>query len=230
MTTTTELTHLDGRRLLTTVGIAVGVAAVAGLATAWLAPPTWSDATHLGAVISAEVYLAVIVAHLVVFGGRLRWHAPTAPQLVLAFAVWVACWAGAVLVDLAAGTLDELNRAVQLVGSDVGRLSGAAPVLVAVVLVRACLLAPVAEELLFRGSLYGWLRQHVTAAVAIPLTAAAFAAIHQMSGLLAITVALGVGAAWVRERTGSITPFMAMHALTVIVMIVYSYVTVGWQV
>ena len=57
------------------------------------------------------------------------------------------------------------------------RLTGAADPTVNVTglsLLRACLVAPLAEELLFRGALFGWLRRRLPAWPAILVSAALF--------------------------------------------------------
>ena len=75
-----------------------------------------------------------------------------------------------------------------------------------------CVIGPVCEELLFRGALYGWLRRRTPALVAIPLSAAVFAAAHLIVPLLPVLFVFGLGAAWIRERTGSTLNSFAMHA------------------
>lgn len=76
-------------------------------------------------------------------------------------------------------------------------------------------LAPVAEELFFRGFLYGALRNRFG-----PLSAAAvggliFGSLHVFTGLEAVPllVALGVILCLVYERTGSLYPCIGIHAL-----------------
>ena len=75
-----------------------------------------------------------------------------------------------------------------------------------------CVIAPVCEELLFRGALYGWMRRRLPALVAIPLSAAIFAGAHLIVPLLPALFVFGLGAAWIRERTGSTLNSFAMHA------------------
>ena len=95
------------------------------------------------------------------------------------------------------------------------------------IVVRACVLAPLAEELLFRGALFGWLRRRLSASLTILLTAALFAGIHMMPLLLPITFLFGVAAGWVRERTGSTLPFFAIHVLNNVLTLAIAYVLVA---
>ena len=77
-------------------------------------------------------------------------------------------------------------------------------------------LAPLLEELFFRGMLYPLLRRGLGVSVAVVLTAAAFAAIHSAqlgyawAPLLSIFV-VGVAFTLVRERTNSVGASFLMH-------------------
>jgi|GEM_PF-4732568 len=73
---------------------------------------------------------------------------------------------------------------------------------------------PVAEEILFRGVLFGGLRRELPFVLAAGLSALLFAAIHGNSLVLTIEV-FGSGFiwAWVYERTGSLWPNLLAHVL-----------------
>ena len=83
----------------------------------------------------------------------------------------------------------------------------------ALVAFGAVALAPVGEELLFRGLFLGSLRKAgVPAAAAILGTAALFAVVHppqDWASLFVLACVLG----WCRERTGSVRPAIVAHAL-----------------
>src|SRR5439155_1678963 len=68
------------------------------------------------------------------------------------------------------------------------------------------------EELFFRGALYGWMRGRFPALVAIPVSAMIFAGAHVIIPLMPTLFVFGLGAAWIRERTGSTLNSFAMHA------------------
>jgi hypothetical protein len=63
---------------------------------------------------------------------------------------------------------------------------------------------------------------------AIPLSAAAFAAIHGFPAVLPLAFALGLGFGWVRERSGSVLPAIIVHALHNGALIAWAYGAAGW--
>lgn len=87
--------------------------------------------------------------------------------------------------------------------------------------VMIVILAPLIEELFFRGWLFGSLRARFSAVAAILVTAVAFAIVHMdTTGLYPIAVlAPGLVLSVIRERTGSVKPAVLAHAL---------YNGVGW--
>jgi membrane protease YdiL (CAAX protease family) len=77
-------------------------------------------------------------------------------------------------------------------------------------------MAPVAEELFFRGFLFGGLRGRLTFWPAALISGVFFGAIHLLGGSLIAVVLLsvfGVLLAWLYERTGSLGPPILMHAI-----------------
>jgi membrane protease YdiL (CAAX protease family) len=95
----------------------------------------------------------------------------------------------------------------------------AAPSRVALLATIAVLLAPVAEELVFRGGLFRFLRDRVPHWVALTLPALFFAALHvnyqTYEGLITLAplAAFGVVFSLAYERTGHIAVVMVAHAL-----------------
>jgi membrane protease YdiL (CAAX protease family) len=83
----------------------------------------------------------------------------------------------------------------------------------ALFLILAVVMAPLAEELLFRGWIFTALRARRSAFAAIVLSAAVFAAAHnESSHLYALAVfPVGLALGWVRERTGSIGATVLVH-------------------
>jgi membrane protease YdiL (CAAX protease family) len=103
---------------------------------------------------------------------------------------------------------DRENIPIQLGTRD----SAAALVLAALL---TCVIAPVCEELFFRGFLFGALRKHGLVVAAL-VSGIAFGLAHVASapiGFLVPLGALGVILALVYERTGSLYPSMGLHAL-----------------
>ncbi|MBV9789452.1 MAG: CPBP family intramembrane metalloprotease [Chloroflexi bacterium] len=73
------------------------------------------------------------------------------------------------------------------------------------------IIAPVVEEMLFRGLLYQWLRNHIGAVGAILLSGAIFSAVHFISVLLLPLFVIGVLLAAVFEWTRSLWITITLH-------------------
>lgn len=76
-------------------------------------------------------------------------------------------------------------------------------------------IAPVAEELFFRGFFYGSLRTKFPTVLAALIGGTVFGLIHASTGLSAvpILIVLGIILCLVREKTGSLYPCIGIHAL-----------------
>ena len=75
------------------------------------------------------------------------------------------------------------------------------------------LLAPLAEELIFRGLLFGWLEGRWNAGVAWIVSSLAFAAALIDVAHIVLVLPLGLLFGWLRWRTGSLMPSLAAHAI-----------------
>ena len=75
------------------------------------------------------------------------------------------------------------------------------------------LLAPVAEELVFRGLLYGWLAGRWSNLVAFILSSLAFAAAHTEPLHILMVLPLGFWFGWLRWRTGSLVTTIVAHII-----------------
>lgn len=73
--------------------------------------------------------------------------------------------------------------------------------------------APVAEELFFRGFLFGSLRARLSFLPSAAISGAAFALFHVQPLLVAVMVFVGVALAYLYERRGSLTVSIAAHAI-----------------
>ncbi|MDP9384638.1 MAG: CPBP family intramembrane metalloprotease [Actinomycetota bacterium] len=77
-------------------------------------------------------------------------------------------------------------------------------------------LAPIAEELFFRGFLFGVLRERIGAGWGAAIAGTVFGLVH-VAGTpvrtLGILVVLGVGLCLLYQKTGSLLPGMALHAV-----------------
>lgn len=91
-------------------------------------------------------------------------------------------------------------------------------------LILVAVIAPIAEELFFRGMLYPVLRRRWSAPVAIVVNGFLFALIHFIPILIPGLFLVGIVLAWIRERSGSLLPCMLVHALqnTVVLFSIYA--------
>lgn len=229
---------ITGRQLLAALGawlLASGVAAGATvLALRFLAPDSATDPNTLAPIIVAAVYALLIATLAVVLRPRFRdivaLRRPAARDVALAAAACAAAYpvTGLIQTVIAPQSWADALAILPAMFSDDGRLASAGPTMTVVILLRACGLAAIGEELLFRGALYAWLRRRLSAIATIVITAAAFAAIHAFPPILPLVFALGIGFGWIRERSGSTVPTIIVHALHNSLMIVLSYALTDW--
>jgi membrane protease YdiL (CAAX protease family) len=87
------------------------------------------------------------------------------------------------------------------------------PVAVQVVLIA--IMAPISEEVCFRGMLFGGLRRRMPALPAALISGAIFGGLHATTGVSAVPplIVFGVLLALLYERTGSIVPGIILHML-----------------
>ena len=124
--------------------------------------------------------------------------------LAVAVAVSVAAmFANAALAGEATAPQDALVALYQALD---------APADLAVLVTTIVLLAPVFEELLFRGFLYRALRDLLTPGGAMVASALVFALIHLQPGNLLPLAALGFVLAWLYERSGTLWAPILVHA------------------
>ena len=230
-----------GRRLLVSLAGGVVAAVTAGVATARVLDAVASvGPSTTAAVVLTEVYLCVALALLAVFGRtrHAREHVlalgrPSLGALSVGAAGWLGAYVAAGLLYLAAGALgfrsDTLVDILLGVGADGGRLAGASAALSVLILIRVCLLVPLAEELLFRGALYTWLRSRLSPPWTIAVTATAFGLMHQIPVFIPLAVIVGVAAGWIREKTGSTVVPIVMHVVQNIVVVLVSLLVTGWD-
>jgi membrane protease YdiL (CAAX protease family) len=208
---------VSGRRLLLALAIWL-VLAGAGLglaiASIRLSQPGRTLRADLLAGALLEAYLALLVALLVAFGGpsgvrrELGFRFTSVTHLTVALLTWMACLAGGAILGRALipilGQPPSNTASLLRVSFD--------PFFLLVVVLTVCLLAPLCEELFFRGAFYGWMRGRLPPSVAIPVSAVVFAGAHVIVPLMPTLFVFGLGAAWIRERTGSTLNSFAMHA------------------
>jgi len=230
---------IKGRQVLLTFIIWIVSSAVIGIATyAALRTfaPLWATTDGPTVVIVAEVYFLFLASVFVVFGGwvglgdKLHFRYTSSGDLLLALGVYViTLGAGVLLYWMLSPVLGPLPQTLFQIlqnASDMSRLAAADPIMWFFIIVRACLLAPLMEELLFRGLLFSWLRPHVSAWLTIFLTAIAFMSIHYYPILFPFALVFGLVAGWIRERTGSSLPMVVAHVANSVLFLTTAYVVV----
>lgn len=94
---------------------------------------------------------------------------------------------------------------------DIAESFGSVPVQILLIVIAA----PIAEEICFRGMLYGGLRERWPKFAAALLAGLVFGTLHALTGLSAVPplVAFGVILCLLYEKTGSIVPGIVLHML-----------------
>jgi len=80
-----------------------------------------------------------------------------------------------------------------------------------IMLLLVGVLVPIAEEIVFRGLVFGWLRKHLRFAFAAPLSALFFASVHWVWFLVPVLACMGLVLAAIYERSGSLWPAIIVH-------------------
>ena len=223
--------QVGGRRLLIALlawPLGVAGAALGTVLLLRLSARAWArgHAGDVQAIVLAEAYLLLLATLLACFGGprgvrdRLGFRYTGLWNLALAWAAW--------LVALAAGTL-VLVILAPLLGrprsnaEDLLRIARD-PLAVVVLVPTVTLLAPLAEELLFRGALFGWLRARLPWWAAAVTSAAIFAGAHLIPALFPTFFVFGLAAAAVYQYTRSTLNTFVMHASqnTLAVLVVFT--------
>jgi len=107
------------------------------------------------------------------------------------------------------------------------KLASALPMLLFGVLI----VAPITEELMFRGFLHrGWTASRLGVVGTIVLSSALWTVLHQQYnayGLLCVFV-LGLVLGWIRQRSASTTPAIILHALNNLAATAFVVIQVEW--
>ena len=145
-------------------------------------------------------------------GGWLQWGwKPLASALRLSAAGWlmvtpVVTLVGWLVVKLV-GDPGGSNPLLELV------LGSRDPLALVLLLLTAVVLAPLFEEVVFRGTLLPVLAARFGSSTAVLLSALVFALAHLSVGELAPLTVLGIGLGLLRLRGGQLLPCVLMHAL-----------------
>ncbi len=163
-----------------------------------------------GAFLGAAIYFATrggiaLAAAL----GRLGLRRPRVPWLGVTALTFFAYLVFAVLFSQLIADPEQVDVADQL-GFDQSTLGAISAAFLIV------MLAPLAEEVFFRGLFFGGLRARLSFPAAALISGAFFGSIHLVGGNWAVAVqlaVLGVGLAYLYERTGSLWAPISLHTV-----------------
>src|SRR3954462_2594567 len=183
------------------------VAVIAGIANSTKPPGITVAGTVIVdvSVVAAAVLLAGSVTRprpwqFRLRGAPLKFSAQIAVLGALAYFLFSVLYAAIVRPN-------NPQRVVEDLGADTNTFLLVVGALVVIVV------APVCEELFFRGFLFTVLRQRLSFWVAALIDGVLFGFVHGSLVIVPILAALGVVFCYVYERTGSIFPTIALHAL-----------------
>lgn len=114
---------------------------------------------------------------------------------------------GVILGSMFGGAVALAQTTEEIIGS------AGSTVEIVLYLVLVSVLAPLAEETIFRGYVYGGLRRFLPARQAIILGGLVFAAVHLNADALLVITAIGALLCYLYERTRSLVPGIVAHAL-----------------
>ena len=214
--------QVNGRRLLVT--LAAGAAASAALgATTWYGLRWFEASANPGGlpaqIVVAEVYCTLIAALVIAFGPLrtppLAFRVTSARDIGLACLAWIGIVCCSLVVYLllspVAGSLSDVLEKILSLATDAKRLQTQPLSVWTIAGPRGCLIAPLFEELLFRGLLLEWLRKRLKNSSAIVVSAVLFAAMHAYPIVMPYAFLAGLFMGWVRIRTGSTFTTLIMH-------------------
>jgi membrane protease YdiL (CAAX protease family) len=190
------------------VGVLSGVLSAAGVDTGKGKAPGFTAATTMivdVCVVVASVLLAATVAtprawHFGLRGASVRFTAKIAGLGVLAYFLFSVVYQSIVQAK-------NPQKVVQDLGADTNTLLLVSGALVVI------LVAPVCEELFFRGFLFRALRLRMPLWVAAAIDGVLFGLVHGSLVIVPILACLGIMLCWVYERTGTLFATIALHAL-----------------
>ena len=88
-------------------------------------------------------------------------------------------------------------------------------------------MAPVAEELFFRGVLYSWIRRRWSSAVGMLSSAAIFAGVHLQPQMMPEIFLVGVTLAWLYECSNSLYTGILLHMTLNIITFIWLFTSLA---
>lgn len=200
------------------IGVFVGAYLLlngAALVLVWAgAPPIVATLTTIGgALLAAAGSVGLMSRRTYGYGWADLGVRPVARRWL-----WLAVGIGLLMVALRVALLSGLVWLVPGLRGGVDTLATAtvnrsSPLTVGVTLGMISVVAPLWEELFFRGFLFAWLRERWSVWPAILVSALCFGLIHLIPLQIVGATVLGVGLAWVYERSRSLWPVLIVHVV-----------------
>jgi uncharacterized protein len=232
------LPQIDGRTvfhvLLTIAGL-IGLVIIVGSIVYWQTSGDFLDIekTPWPLVVGSLVQTLIIVVSIE-FGWRRRKGLTLRDIGFQQTSIWLLVIV-AIAGFLLAGTIEGIERQLGIKPGDL------VPELIApqgfvwlhfvAVLITVGIIAPVAEEMIFRGVLYSWFRSRFNVPLAITLNAGLFGLIHlgYPLPLMALVALMGAVFAWSFERTGSLWVPIVLHIGQNSAVVIAIYATLYFQ-
>jgi hypothetical protein len=222
-------------RLLDVILIAVGAGAGLALAlllTGWLARsgvdgpfnPTVATLAVQGMTMAAAVLAGILLRRMSWAEAGLRAAAwwwflvALAAALALLPIRLVIGYALQMLIDPTMQNLADLNTAIFPDTSFLGFL---------LLLLFGGLMVPLAEELFFRGVIYGWLRRHLSLWPAMGISALLFGAAHLYLPTAAAAFVIGVALAYTYEKSRSLWVPIVIHVANNMTVFTLAYLAMA---
>ena len=99
---------------------------------------------------------------------------------------------------------------------------------VLIMLVFGGVIVPIAEEILFRGLLYSWLRQNLRIWPAILISSALFGVLHGEISIAGATFLMGIILAWIYEKSTSLWPAISIHIINNSIKLLVLYLMIAF--
>lgn len=165
------------------------------------------------------IYLFALRPRGLSFWSSLKFRTKTAtmgpPRLVLCgFLGWCASFPLVLLMALLSSLFMGSQGSENPVISQIMSAANAPnPIVIMLFYLTIAVMAPICEETMFRGFIYGSLRPRLGAALSILVSAMIFGLVHFDKGGILGLIAIGIVLAYLFERTKSLLPCMITHGL-----------------
>jgi uncharacterized protein len=181
--------------------------------------------TFVIAALLTEIPMLVVVYVRAIVPGAVTWADLGCRRLPLLVLIPVGVGAGLgglVVVGVIGALLAQIGLQQNQIELEFGFVRTEGPLAFALVLIFAGIVAPVVEELFFRGFLFGMYRRRKPLWMAYVFSSLLFTVLHlmpgqmnpsQMAGLSVGIFLLAMLLAWLYQRTGSLYPGMLAHAV-----------------